>query len=249
MHGKKKNRLPLLIGLRAAKANFVPGLIVQSVMVALVAAYYMHPAIHAWLSALADVKQRGGFAYSAIAGALAGGVLPETLMIVVFQRGKIRRENWNNVVFSTCYWGFDGILVDAFYRGQNLWFGGHVDVATVVKKVVFDQFVFTPVISIPLSMGSYEWKHQGYSFSGLWRVLTPTYYREKAVPALIGCWGVWIPLVAIIYSLPPLLQFPLFSLGLTFWVMLFSYIAASAQKQKSELSFSVQGGDAPTLQS
>jgi hypothetical protein len=69
------------------------------------------------------------------------------------------------------------------------------------------------------------------------RVLTPGFYKYKSFPALIANWGVWLPLVAIIYTLPPLLQFPLFTLGLTFWVLQITYIT-SIHKKKSALSFS-----------
>jgi len=41
---------------------------------------------------------------------------------------------------------------------------------------------------------------------------------------LVATWAVWIPLMAIIYSLPAALQFPLFSLALTFWVLLLTYM-------------------------
>ncbi len=58
--------------------------------------------------------------------------------------------------------------------------------------------------------------------------------RANALPALIiqafmlallpASWAVWIPLMAIIYSLPLALQFPLFGLALTFWVLLLTYM-------------------------
>jgi hypothetical protein len=41
---------------------------------------------------------------------------------------------------------------------------------------------------------------------------------------LLATWAVWIPLMAIIYSLPLALQFPLFGLALTFWVLLLTYM-------------------------
>jgi TRAP-type C4-dicarboxylate transport system permease small subunit len=47
------------------------------------------------------------------------------------------------------------------------------------------------------------------------------------VPTLLATWSVWIPLMAIIYSLPLPLQFPLFSLALTFWVLLLTYMTNS----------------------
>lgn len=43
------------------------------------------------------------------------------------------------------------------------------------------------------------------------------------MPTLLTNW-VWIPLTAMIYSLPLALQFPLFSLALTFWVLLLTYM-------------------------
>ena len=46
------------------------------------------------------------------------------------------------------------------------------------------------------------------------------HYRDKILPTLLATWAVWIPLMAIIYSLPLALQFPLFGLALSFWVLL-----------------------------
>jgi hypothetical protein len=41
---------------------------------------------------------------------------------------------------------------------------------------------------------------------------------------LLATWAVWIPLMAIIYSLPLALQFSLFGLALSFWVLLLTYM-------------------------
>jgi len=234
MHTEKT---PLLIGLRAAKANLVPGLVIQAAMVSIVVAYYTQPAVHAWLSVLADIKQNGGLVFSAVAAAIAGGVLPEILRITVLQGCKIRRENLGNLVFNIALWGFEGMIVDLFYRTQAHIFGSHVDFATVFKKVLVDQFIYTVFFATPFSVGCYEWKHQNYSLKGMSRVFTLKYYQQKSVPALIASWGVWIPLVSVVYSLPSLLQFPLFTLGLTFWVLMLTYVTA-AHKKKSALSFS-----------
>lgn len=51
------------------------------------------------------------------------------------------------------------------------------------------------------------------------------FYRDAVVPTLFATWGVWIPIVAALYSLPTLLQIPLFSLALTLWVMLFTWMS------------------------
>src|SRR5437016_71792 len=47
---------------------------------------------------------------------------------------------------------------------------------------------------------------------------------DKIVQTVLATWVVWAPLMAIIYSLPYALQFPLFGLALTFWVLLLTYM-------------------------
>ena len=244
MHTEKT---PLLIGLRAAKANLLPGLIIQVMMVSIVVAYYTQPAVHAWLSMLADLKREGGLVSSGIAAAVAGGIFPEILVVAVFQRGKVRRDNWTNMAFNMALWGSEGIVVDLFYQLQCHLFGTQVDFTTVIKKMFVDQLIYTPFFATPVSMAAYEWKNQHYSPKGMSRVLTFDYYKHKSFPALIANWGVWFPLVAIIYTLPLLLQFPLFTLGLTFWVLQITYIT-SAHKRKSALPFPAAVGNPSPLQ-
>jgi len=129
----------LLVGLQAARANFVPSLIVQMVMITVVLAYYFHEPARAWLAQLAEIKERWGYGFSFLSGAIAGGVLPELLTVAVFQRGRVRRENAGNLLFGILFWGSQGVVVDGFYRFQAVLFGAHVDFPTVVKKVLVDQ--------------------------------------------------------------------------------------------------------------
>ena len=214
----------MLIGLQAARANFVPGLIVQGTMVTVVLAYYFYEPARAWLAQLAVIKARWGYAFSFVAGAIAGGVMPELLTVVVFQRGRVRWENAGNLLFGILFWGSQGVFVDGLYRLQAVMFGSHVDFPTVVKKVLVDQFVYNPLFAAPCGLAAYEWKNKGYQPAGMGRVFTGRFYKERTLPALLATWGVWIPLVSMIYSLPSLLQIPLFSLALTFWVILFAWI-------------------------
>ena len=64
------------------------------------------------------------------------------------------------------------------------------------------------------------------------------------MPVLITTWAVWIPLMAVIYSLPLALQFPLFALGLAFWVLMMTYMTnrfAGKIEGDVELPISVAG--------
>lgn len=219
-------KTPLLIGLHAARANLVPGLLIQAAMLAAVLSYYFFPPAQSFFGLLARAKARGGFVFTISASMIAGAILPQALTVCIFQGGKIRRENGSELLFLALLWSFDGCIVDTFYRLQSAMFGSHVDVATVAKKVLVDMFIFNPFLAAPMGMFFYEWKNQRYSPRGMSRAWTWTFYKSKTVPALCATWAVWIPVTAAIYSLPPLLQIPLFSLALTFWVMLFAYITA-----------------------
>ncbi|HEX7317219.1 MAG TPA: hypothetical protein VF297_25185 [Pyrinomonadaceae bacterium] len=223
----KEQERPLSVGLRAARANLVPALIIQTAVVSVVLAYYFWEPARAWLARLAEVKREGGYLFSLISGVVAGGLLPELLTVAVFQRWRVRRENLNGLAFGACFWGLMAMVVDALYRAQAFAFGDGVDLATVLKKTAFDQFVFTPFVSIPLTVVIYEWRQAGYRLAGMPRVLSLDFYTRKVLPSVVSGLGFWLPIVLLVYCLPQPLQFPLFTLALTLWVMIFTWISHS----------------------
>jgi hypothetical protein len=220
-----RREAPWLAGMRAARANLVPGLIVQALMLGLVLAYYFHPPMRDWLNGLAEIKRRWSYGYSAIASICAGALVPELLRIFVFQKGKFRSSNLANLRFTIPFWCAMGVIVDFFYRCQAGWFGGEVSFPVVTKKVLVDQFLYNPLFAAPVTAWLYDWKNRGFPRTGLGGYFTAAYYRDTVVPTLFATWGVWIPIVAILYSLPSLLQIPLFALALSLWVMLYTWMS------------------------
>ena len=218
------NTHPFLVGLHAARANLIPGLLVQFAMAAVLGAYYFYAPAQARLAELALLKERWGYGFACVSGMLAGAVLPELLAIAVFQRGRVNLKNLKNLLFGALYWGTQSMMVDGFYRLQAVMFGTHVDLLTVAKKVMVDQFLYTPLYAVPFAMACFEWRNNGYRFEGMRRVLTLRFYKQTTFPAVVAAWGVWIPVVCMVYSLPSLLQIPLFSLALTFWSMMLTWI-------------------------
>jgi len=110
------------------------------------------------------------------------------------------------------------------YRMNAVWFGDVVTIPVVTAKILVDQLGYNPFIAAPCEVLVYEWKNEGFSWKSVGRALTWNHYRDKIVPTLLATWAVWAPLMAIIYSLPFALQFPLFSIALTFWVLLLTYM-------------------------
>ena len=220
-----RREAPWIAGLQAARANVVPGLIVQALMLAVLLAYYFHPSMRNWLNGLAEIKARWGYGYSAVNAIVAGAMIPELLRIFVFQKGGIRRSNFTNLLFTAPFWCMMGVVVDYFYRCQAGWFGTEATFSVVWKKVLVDQFLYNPLFAAPVTASLYDWKNQGYAIQGTGRFFTARYYRDTVVPTLCATWGVWIPVVTILYSLPSLLQIPLFGLALSLWVILYTWMS------------------------
>ena len=133
-------------------------------------------------------------------------------------------RNLRHLIFTIPVWGFDGTLVDILYRCEASWFGDVATLPVVVAKICVDQFGYNPLFAAPFGVLTYEWKNSGMSLQPVRDLFTWKHYRDKIIPTLLATWAVWIPLMAIIYSLPLALQFPLFGLALTFWVLLLTYM-------------------------
>jgi hypothetical protein len=221
---RKANRTSLALGWEAAKANAMPAFILQGAMLVILIAYYLSPACADFLNRLAHYKEQHGLVFVVIAAVLAGAILPELFVIGFFQRGRTRPQNLRNLVFTIPTWAVDGILVDLLYRWNAIWFGDVVTVPVVAAKILVDQLGYNPFIAAPCEVLVYQWKNERFSWRSVQCTLTWDHYRDKIVPTLLATWAVWAPLMAIIYSLPFPLQFPLFSIALTFWVLLLTYM-------------------------
>jgi len=243
-----QNRTPLTLGWEAARANLVPALFIQALMLALLIGYYMSPAFAEFLEKVALFKLRHGLLFVIAAAATAGALLPELFLILFFQGGRVSRRNLRNLCFTIPIWAFDGVLVDLLYRSEAAWFGNVVTVPVVLAKICVDQFGYNPLFAAPFEVLAYEWKNSGFSLESLGRSLTWTHYRDKVIPTLLATWVVWMPLMAIIYSLPLVLQFQLFSLALTFWVLLLTYMTNSFASRHQDTQPVSAGAPSPIVE-
>jgi hypothetical protein len=221
---RARSRTPLALGWEAARANALPGFILQAMMLGLLVAYYSSPATASALNQVAEYKKEHALAFVVLAAVAAGALLPELFVVFFFQKGSVRVQNFRNLAFTIPTWAIDGILVDLMYRSMAVWLGDVVTFTVVLAKICVDQFGYNPFIAAPGEVLVYEWKNTRFSWESVRRAFTWKHYRDQIVPTLLATWVVWIPLMAIIYSLPAALQFPLFSLALTFWVLLLTYM-------------------------
>jgi hypothetical protein len=213
-----------MIGWEAARANAKPSLILQAIMLALAIAFYANSSVANGLHHLAEFKRAHGLMFVIFASVFAGAILPEIFLVLFFQRGRPQVANLRNLAFTIPVWGFDGSLVDLLYRAEANWLGDVATLPVVLGKIGIDQFGYNVLFAAPFGVLTYEWKNNGISMRPVRDFFTWPHYRDKIIPTLVATWAVWIPLMAIIYSLPLALQFPLFGLALSFWVLLLTYM-------------------------
>jgi hypothetical protein len=245
---REASRNPFAIGWEAVRANLAPALILQALMFALLLAYFFSPTVGDLFNRLAEMKSAYGIAFVIPATVLAASVLPEMFLVLFFQHGRVEAKNFRNLLFTAPLWAFDGVLVDLMYRGLAALLGDTTSVPVVLGKICIDQFGYNVFFAAPYGVIAYQWKNSGFSHVVLRDSLTPKFYREKIVPTLCTTWALWIPLMAMIYSLPLGLQFPIFSLVLSFWVLILTYMTNRFAGDREQPSLIPVGGAADANQ-
>jgi hypothetical protein len=95
----------------------------------------------------------------------------------------------------------------------------------LLKKVVFDQFLATPLWFVPSYLLAFRWAEVGGSWSEFWPTLDREFWRKIYPAVVLTNWLIWVPTVALVYSLPPVLQFPVSSLVMCFYILIVSVLA------------------------
>lgn len=224
----------------ALRVNWLPGLVLQICMLGFFALYLWHAGIRDFLQQVALAKDQAGYFFAFGAYMVSSAFLPELLKIVFFQKGRILSRNIESFVTAAPFWGMIGVLADAFYRLQAVWFGADNSLVTIVLKTSVDQLIFSPFFCTPLCLAYMSLRDRRFQLQRWWRAWDARFFVEKAFSVQVAGWCIWIPGVMLVYSMPPMLQIPVAVLIQTFWVMIFTFI----QERKSECT-QVGFGDRP----
>lgn len=219
-----KFRAALRVAAQGARANFLPGLLLQCLMVVFLALYVMHEGTRQFLSQVANIKQEAGYAFAFVSYIFSAALLPEILRIGFFQDCRPMRRNLWNFLTAAPAWGLMGMLVDAFYRAQVVWFGPGHDFQTILCKMIVDQFLFSPLVSNPLMVGYFAWRDAGFRRKAAGEIFRRGFFLDRVFPVQVAGWCIWIPGVTVVYFMPSELQLPVASLIQAFWVLVFLFI-------------------------
>jgi hypothetical protein len=203
--------------------NLRPGLVLQVFALAIVVGYFWSPQVRDVLDVVGALKVRYGYGYSAVATCVFGGLIP---YLVLSLAGRIPRDRrLPELAFYLLLWFWKGVEVDALYRAQGVWFGEAADAATIAIKTIIDQFGYVPLWAAPSQVLLFTWKDAGFTLTGTRAAFRRQPFMQRVLVVVFSTWVVWIPGVAIVYSLPSALQLPLFNLVLCFWCLLMSFIS------------------------
>lgn len=208
----------------AFRANLTPALFLWSAVALLVALYYFVTPFREALDALAALKKSQGLKFIMPAQALAGGLMP--FIFQRFQQGSHRKTQAAHLPFLILFWGLQGALTDVFYAFQARLFGDNTQLSTILQKTAFDMLIFTPFIAMPMVVLVYAFKDAGFSFARTRQKLGPRPYREHIFPIYIAGVLVWAPSVALIYTLPLALQFPVQAIVQCLWGLILIVMTA-----------------------
>ncbi len=212
---------PWAAGLRGARANFLPGLALQLFALALVLAYFFHAPTHAALERVGAWRGEYGVIFPILSTGFFGGLLP--FLYLKFSSG---RYNWAQGAFITAFWSYKGFEIDLWYRILAKIAGEEPTPTAIVTKMLLDQFVYCPLLAIPVTALVYAYAETHFNARAvLADVRAPRWYVRRTLPMLISTMGVWIPTVCIIYALPTPLQLPLQNIVLCFFTLLLAHIA------------------------
>jgi hypothetical protein len=199
------------------RQNRAPCLVLNAIAVALVVSYYQVPALAGFWQALGAFKTHWSFAFSCVSTMFAAAIMPAAIQR--FMGTVPRQGGGRRLLLLMLFWGYRGMEIDLFYHFQTWLFGDAHDATTLVKKVLVDQFVMSPIWFVPSYVIALRWVEMGGPWARTRATLNREFWTRTCPMVLITNWLVWIPALALVYSLPAALQFPLFSVVMCFFIL------------------------------
>jgi hypothetical protein len=221
----------------AARANLVPGSLLQLVALTIVVSYFKVDAMHAFLDSVAAFKAQIGRPFAMVSTGLFAGAFPllmQGLLRDTPGQPKRKREPLALLPFYILFWAFLGSTIDAFYQMQSFIFGDDNHPLTVIKKVVCDMTLYTPFFSGPLIVIAYAWKDAGFDVGRARTALGRNWYAKRVQPMVFAAWMVWIPAVSVIYCLPLALQLPVQNVIQCLWGLILLCLNTPGETPVSE---------------
>ena len=208
----------LHIGLASARANAVPMFVLWAIAAFLACAYYFLPGAENAFGPFAHFQRRWGVAAAVANQMVFCGLIP-CVFVQTVKRIRTSRPIVKSAL-SAIWCGAWGAVYFHLYGLQSQMFGSGHGFATLIAKAAFDQFVWSPLVPIPLSAVFLLWMGNGFSLSETRRKCRDGFLARIWLPNLVSSWCVWIPVVFAVYAFPGDLQVQVLGLVSSFWTLM-----------------------------
>eukprot|EP00727_Mastigamoeba_balamuthi_P004984 m51a1_g14484 hypothetical protein (226) ;mRNA; f:724008-729849 len=131
---------------RAARVNAIPGAVILACEGAIIGAYYGCRPCTGAFDGVSRTKTSWGYGFSALATAVFGGLLPWAVMVARRDIAGGPLLVLASLALLAAQWAGIGCVVESLYRLQGVMFGNGVSAGAIVCKVLFDQFVYNPLL-------------------------------------------------------------------------------------------------------
>jgi hypothetical protein len=225
-------------GLRAVRRFWRAFVLIQACALMLVLTYFHSTTVRHACETVSRLHEKGGLLLSAIAAAIAGGIIPEIAKAILPPKslpseitGQTRGHllSRGDLFFTIIAFAINGVITDLQYRMLSWAIGSDPSFLTAVKKMLADQFVTTPLYGVVYWAVIYRWKALGFRLMPLLREVGPQWYLRHVGRLLVTAWCFWIPMVLMVYLMPPDLQFSLFCIVLAAWSLLMVFVTSEPQ--------------------
>lgn len=213
-------------GLEAVRVNAVPMVVLWTLAVTTVLAYYLVPGVASAFEPLMRWQTQNGELAAFLNRVFFCGLLPGVFLLTV---RSIRPPRLFLTVLVYSLWGgLWGIVCDGFFSLQAFLFGHGTDVVTLVEKTLVDQFVWTVAVCTPVNALFFPWVARDFRFGP--RINWRKFLCEDCLSLLVTNWIVWIPVTAVVYAFPLPLQIQLVGFACSFWMLAALRAAAKGGK-------------------
>ncbi len=213
------------VGLAGAKEVIVPGVALQLFALVLIVCYFNVASVRSVLDVVGGLNVSFYPWFGVLSTTLFGGVIPMLIESLYVKSHPQLKKGVGKVAYTLLYWAVAGAMIGAFYQVNAAIFGHDNALWTVVKKTLFDQFIWLPLIPAPMMVLCYLYRDVDFKNTGFREALAKHGYWERAIPVIIVNWMVWIPSTLIVYTLPSPLQLPVMNIILCIWSLMLTFIS------------------------
>ena len=220
-----QDRIKLIISelTKAFKSNIIPGVVVISLSIIIAILYSNETFLTYFLEDVADLKYNLSYVYSFLSTSIFMGIIPWTFS--VFKKRILPGKRIESFLFMFFMYGLIGVQSDAFYRIQNLLFGDD-GVSSIIKKVLFDQFVWTFFYMSHVNYWTNWIVTNQMADPQCTKTSIMKYLSYDWIIGLLSGYMIWIPACSVIYFFQEDLQIVINNLIGCFFVIVMNTVTA-----------------------